>query len=132
MVVIVIVGILSATALPSFLSQTEKAKASEAKVGGSTAAKTIMASYLEDPAVLTSATNGLAVKTADGGLCPDNTNDFTYTCTATGSDVQIESLLNKGKYAGKKIFTKLDAATGGDPEICTDETKLGLPACSVS
>ena len=128
MIVIVIVGILSATALPNFLSQTEKAKATEAKVGGSTASKAIMASYLEDP---TATGTALATKTADGGLCPDDTDDFTYACSLTGSKLEISSTLKKGTYSGKKIFTKLDVAIGGDPEICTDETKLGLPACAV-
>ena len=128
MIVIVIVGILSATALPNFLSQTEKAKAAEAKVGGSTATKTIMASYLEDP---TATATALSTKTAAGGLCPDDTDDFTYACSLVSSDLTIESTLKKGTYTGKKIFTKLDVSTGGDPEICTDETKLGLPACTL-
>ena len=45
MIVIVIVGILSAVALPNFLSQTDKAKATEAKTVASSYLKQIYAAY---------------------------------------------------------------------------------------
>lgn len=47
LVVIIIIGILSAIALPSFLNQTAKARASEAKVNLSTINRTQQAYYLE-------------------------------------------------------------------------------------
>ncbi len=47
MIVIVIVGILSAVALPNFLSQTDKAKATEAKSVSSSYLKQIYAAYQE-------------------------------------------------------------------------------------
>ena len=48
MIVIAIVGILSAVALPNFLSQTDKAKATEAKTNLATTLKAAHAKFLED------------------------------------------------------------------------------------
>ncbi|MDC0316079.1 type II secretion system GspH family protein, partial [Synechococcus sp. AH-551-G15] len=48
LVVVTIVGILSAVALPSFLSQTDKAKATEAKTMISATLKQGQAKWLED------------------------------------------------------------------------------------
>merc|ERR1719379_2523917 len=51
MIVIGIVGILSAVALPNFLSQTNKARATEAQSQISAAFKNATALYLENPSV---------------------------------------------------------------------------------
>jgi len=127
MIVIVIVGVLSSVALPNFLSQTEKAKATEAKTAGSAAVKTMTAQYLENPALLTS---GAADSVKDGGLCPDETTEFTYACTANAAGTStIEGTIRVGALAGKKIFTKFDAASGGRPTICSDDLKTGVPLC---
>ena len=48
MVVVAIVGILSAVALPSFISQTDKAKATEAKTNIASTLKQGQAKFLED------------------------------------------------------------------------------------
>ena len=48
MVVIVIVGILSAIALPNFLRQTDKAKATEAKQSITSTLKQAQAQFVED------------------------------------------------------------------------------------
>ena len=50
LVVVAIVGILSAIALPNFMSQTDKAKATEAKTHMSSTLKQAHAKYLEDGA----------------------------------------------------------------------------------
>ena len=50
MIVIVIVGILAAVALPNFLNQTDKAKATEAKENISAILKKAQAQYVEDGA----------------------------------------------------------------------------------
>ena len=47
LVVIIIIGILSAIALPSFLNQTSKARASEAKINIATINRTQQSYYLE-------------------------------------------------------------------------------------
>ena len=56
MIVVAIVGILSAVALPNFLSQTDKAKATEAKTNLATTLKAAHAKFLED-GVAPSSTN---------------------------------------------------------------------------
>jgi type IV pilus assembly protein PilA len=131
MIVIVIVGILSAVALPNFLSQSEKAKAVEAKSGGNNAMKSAAALYVEDPARFVSAA-GDAV--ADGGWCPDDTSTFTYTCAgASAGTGSITAEFIAGKYAGGDVTTKFDASAGGKPQICSTDTDvqadLSLPAC---
>jgi type IV pilus assembly protein PilA len=128
MIVIVIVGVLSSVALPNFLSQTEKAKATEAKTAGSAAVKTMSAQYLEDPQTLV---DGALVKVAAGGLCPDDTTEFVYTCAANLTGVStITGTIQKGALKDSTIITKFNAAAGGRPEICSAEAKTGLPACT--
>ena len=93
MTVIVIVGILSAVALPSFLSQTDKAKATEAKSGITAILKQAQSGYLEDgvaPATaIADMTSQYGAPANDvqkfnyGGAWADGTN--TYTVTATGN-----------------------------------------------
>ncbi|WP_413442568.1 type IV pilin protein [Synechococcus sp. MIT S1220] len=82
MIVIVIVGILSAVALPNFLSQTGKAKLTEPQGKLSAAFKQAQAVWVEDGNFdnITCESIGLATK-ADGtdaaGTCTDG--DWTYT-----------------------------------------------------
>ena len=74
MIVIVIVGILSAIALPNFLNQTAKAKATEAKSQMSAMFKNGSASYTE----------GSITTAADVcSTAPGPQTLFTYTCTGT-------------------------------------------------
>jgi prepilin-type N-terminal cleavage/methylation domain-containing protein len=72
LVVIIIIGILSAIALPSFLNQANKAKQSEAKQYISSLNKGQQAYYAENSAFASDATTlGLGIKTA--------TNNYTYS-----------------------------------------------------
>lgn len=77
LIVVAIIGILSAVALPQFMSQTKKAAATEGTQQASSIAKQASAYYLEqgslgkvDPSCATYA----------GALLTDNTN-FTYACS---------------------------------------------------
>tara|TARA_B100001939_G_scaffold282448_1_gene251493 strand:+ start:2139 stop:2822 length:684 start_codon:yes stop_codon:yes gene_type:complete len=72
MVVIVIVGILSSVALPQFLSQSEKAKATEAKSNSSAIFKNAAANYQEG--LVEDGTSACASKPLD------NSTKFNYTC----------------------------------------------------
>ena len=80
MIVIVIVGILSAVALPNFLSQTDKAKATEAKTVSSAYLKQIYAAYQE---------GGLSAEGSALGTgsipCPNETRYFTFQCPSPES-----------------------------------------------
>ena len=101
MIVIVIVGILSAVALPNFLSQTDKAKTTEAE--------SLSKAFLTDYHIATlesadAATAALAAQ-ADGGACPPDTTNWAFTCTA-GQIVGTP----QGFAAGKTITSTVDSA----------------------
>ena len=96
LVVIIIIGILSAIALPSFLNQANKAKQSEAKQYLSSIAKGQQAYYAETGAFVTAVADigklGLGIRTA--------TSNYTY-----------EVGVNKSDKGGANAWTK-DAITG--------------------
>ena len=76
MIVIVIVGILSAVALPNFLNQTTKAKTTEAK--------TLSSAYLKQyhAESMVGSTQASAFAASD---CPAATDNFTFDCETAGS-----------------------------------------------
>jgi type IV pilus assembly protein PilA len=80
MIVIVIVGILSAVALPNFLKQTGKAKLTEAEGKVSAAFKQAQSIWIEQG-------NFNGVTCADVGItgASGEENDWTYTCTPLGT-----------------------------------------------
>ena len=113
MIVIVIVGVLSAVALPNFLSQTDKAKATEAKSGITAILKQAQAGYLEDG---TAPVTAIADMTASYGAPADGVQKFdytsawddpsnTYTVTATGN-------ANDDNLDGDTIIGCIDMDTG--------------------
>lgn len=113
MIVIVIVGVLSAVALPNFLSQTDKAKATEAKSGITAILKQAQAGYLEDGADPETA---IADMTASYGAPANDVQKFnytsawndgtnTYTVTATGN-------ANDDNLTGDTIIGCIDMDTG--------------------
>ena len=79
LIVVVIVGILSAVALPQFFSQTKKAAATEGTQQASAIAKQAAAYYLEQGTLGT--VDGDCSDYA-GTIKDDNTN-FTYACSGT-------------------------------------------------
>jgi type IV pilus assembly protein PilA len=114
MIVIVIVGILSAVALPNFLSQTEKAKGTEAKSKISAFLKQGHAEWQE--AGSTTETKDLTDADANG--------KFTYAATSPAADADpaIFSVIASAKTGetagadaslqGKKIFGCVNLQTG--------------------
>jgi len=77
MIVIVIVGILSAVALPNFLSQTERAKTTEAEA----LSKAFLSDY--HIATLESTTAATAsLEDQPNGSCPLDTSNWQFACTA--------------------------------------------------
>ncbi|UNU22896.1 type IV pilin-like G/H family protein [Microcoleus vaginatus] len=76
LVVIIIIGILSAIALPSFLNQANKAKQSEAKQYAGSMNRAQQAKYAEDGAFVAAVEGlGIGIKT--------QTSNYTYTITNT-------------------------------------------------
>ena len=91
MVVVVIVGILSAVALPNFLKQTDKAKATEAKQNITSTLKQAQAQFVEDgtaPKTTAKDMNELYGTPTDGATLFNYTGAWSkpvYTITATGN-----------------------------------------------
>ena len=77
MIVIVIVGILSAVALPNFLSQTDRAKATEAQAQ----AKAYLTSYHIATLEGGSATATAITDVSAGGSCPEDTATWVFDCS---------------------------------------------------
>ena len=117
MIVVVIVGILSAVALPNFLSQTDKAKATEASSKISALLKEAYAEYQFDGVVSD-------VTTAMGGSATtaSATGNFTYTYPGV-TDTTIFNVLAKGNdndtaLKDKLMYGCIDLAKG-DPDVST-------------
>ena len=85
MIVIVIVGILSAVAIPNFLNQTKKAKMTEAHSAISAGLKQASALFVEGD--LSSSTT-----CADVGLIAASYPKWTFTCTGTGTGMTISAV----------------------------------------
>ena len=101
MVVIVIVGVLSAVALPNFLKQTDKAKATEAKQNITSTLKQAQAQFIEDgtsPKTTANDMNELYGTPTDGATLFNYSGAWSkpvYTITATGNATD-EGLTGKG------------------------------------
>jgi type IV pilus assembly protein PilA len=117
LVVIVIIGILTAIALPSFLNQTAKAKQSEAKQNVSSVIKA-QQSFRTENAVFTTAFNDLALGTLRGAAGDvSSTTVFNYTLlsaipanevsiTADTNDIAVKA------YSGRTQVDNVAAAAG--------------------
>ncbi|MBE9078728.1 type IV pilin-like G/H family protein [Romeria aff. gracilis LEGE 07310] len=111
LVVIIIIGILSAIALPSFLNQANKAKQSEGKTYVGSMNRAQQAYFLENGAFTDSVdTLGLGVNT--------RTNNYTYAIPTDAADLATQALNGATptsaalkSYAGG---VKLGTATGGN------------------
>ena len=106
MIVIVIVGILSAIALPNFLNNTTKAKATEAKTKMSAILKEAHAEYQLDGKVSTAATAAAAQ------AAQNDSDNFTYAAVANGTKVNdVTASANPAPGGDGSLFT----AAGGNP-----------------
>jgi len=126
LVVIIIIGILSAIALPSFLNQANKAKQSEAKQYIASINKGQQAYYAENGTMITEdiaediGKLGLGIKTATG--------NYTYAIeentggNANGANAYTQNAANGLKYyAGLVYLTQADGALTSQTAICESE-----------
>ncbi|NDJ17591.1 type IV pilin-like G/H family protein [Myxacorys almedinensis] len=132
LVVIIIIGILSAIALPSFLNQANKAKQSESKTYIGSMNRAQQAFYLEKNAFVSAATDfgklGLGVATetanykyttADGGAAPPAVANLANTVVATAPLKTYAGGVSVGNIAATSEATTLaslceaDAAKSG-------------------
>lgn len=131
MIVIVIVGILMAIALPNFLNQTAKAKMGEAKTLSNASLKEAQAAWIE------SGTTGMGTWDDDQptGSCPVDTTNFGFTCkfdaaagtgdTATPPIATVTALGKdaSGSLKDENIIAQINLETG---RTCTYST-TGTP-----
>jgi len=112
MVVVAIVGILSAVALPNFLSQTDKAKATEAKTQITSILKQAHAKYLEDGVAPVVA---IGTMTTNYGAPANDTTLFNYATTApTWAD---------------PVYTVMATANGNDGGLGTGDDAKKIQGC---
>ena len=108
MIVVVIVGILSALALPNFLSQSDKAKITEAQQQNSAYLKQAFAEYQFD--------GGLSID--EDALCPATTSYWTYTCNNIAQSAPTITIIATGEagagstLSGPTLTSSIDTATG--------------------
>merc|ERR1712176_1030416 len=121
MIVIVIVGILSSVALPNFLSQSNKAKGTEAKTQASALLKSAASLYSEGGLNIIAVdlgddTNGVADNTVGGVICTgiggpeDTTTNFDYKCE-TSDD--IDGGTTTATDPGMTVYAKANANDSG-------------------
>jgi type IV pilus assembly protein PilA len=117
MVVIVIVAILSAVALPNFLKQTDKAKATEAKTSISAILKQAQAGFVEDGASPATEATTPTMQAKYGAPAP-GVQKFDYTATVAGTapdlyyNVVATGNNTDGNLKGKKMYGCVAMATG--------------------
>ena len=119
MIVIVIVGVLSAVALPNFLSQTNKAKGTEARSQLSSIIKGASASYLEggDDKIdedITASTDNADNPCSLWGSPNDDLTNFNYTCAFTTPDLTVTATgnSNDSNLEDAVIIHDIDLTTG--------------------
>jgi type IV pilus assembly protein PilA len=120
LVVIIIIGILSAIALPSFINQAAKAKQTEAKTTVNSINKAQQTRRIEEGTFAT------AVTSLGVGLTTTGTAnyDYTLTATATGTSATIVAFAkdpNSVKGYGGGVFI---TATGDAPSIICQTTAV--------
>lgn len=141
LVVIIIIGILSAIALPSFLNQANKARASEAKTYAGSVNRAQQAYFLESNAFATAQTDfnklQLGIKTQTENYTYNlNTFDGTQGASIKAVPTTTATAVLKG-YAGfVTVGSTGTAATGEATTIATlTETLLpilnGVPAAVI-
>jgi type IV pilus assembly protein PilA len=108
MVVIVIVGILCAVALPNFLSQSAKAKGTEAKSTIASIIKSAQAEYHTEGA------GGVTTDCEALGGPADDVQNFNYECTKAGDVFTVKATANGNDTAieGETVAQTIDFATG--------------------
>ena len=128
MIVIVIVGILSAVALPNFLSQTDKAKATEAKTQAASLLKQVTVDSLGSN--ITGAV-GIANTAATGSVAvASGAGDWEYYLTGTtGGGVVLVTAAAKstGNAAGSTpVYGCANPSTGA---TTVDQTATAITNC---
>lgn len=122
MIVVAIIGILAAVAVPAYQSYTVKAKFSEVVLGtaGIKTAVEICAQDLGTVTGCTDASNGIAAVAASGRIASIATTNgvITATAAATGGLSGQTYILTPTFLAGKVTWAKSGTCTTVSPAIC--------------
>lgn len=129
LVVIIIIGILSAIALPSFLNQANKAKQSEAKQYIASLNKGQQAYYAENSGFITAVGDvgklGLGIKTATANY----TYDLAEYAGQSGADAFTSSAAaGLRKYVGVVFLTDSSGALTSQTILCESTATGGTGA----
>lgn len=108
LVVIIIIGILSAIALPSFLNQASKGRQSEAKISVSAVARAEQAYYLENSAFVTDVKE---IGKLGIGL-PGTTVNYKYSLSPIGTAPDIKGVAIIAKPNGNNSIKGYISAVG--------------------
>lgn len=112
MIVIVIVGILSAIALPNFLSQSDKAKATEAKQQSSSYLKQVYAAYQEGGTTAANAAEGTGSIPCPLATVAATDKFFSYTCDPSAASITATGTAKSGSLSGKAMTSSVNLTTG--------------------
>ena len=120
LVVVAIVGILSAVALPNFLSQTDKAKATEAKTHLASTLKQAHAKFLEDGAAPES---NITNMNTNYGTPTNGTTKFNYEQISWSSPVWMIKAVGNSNDSGLEN-KELDGCVNFDTGIVDIQSQL--------
>ena len=120
MVVVAIVGILSAIALPNFLAQTDKAKATEAKTHMASTLKQAHAKFLEDGAAPESSNTNM---NSTYGTPADGDTKFDYEQVSWSSPVWTIKAVGNSTDSGLEN-KELDGCVNFNTGIVDIQTEL--------
>ena len=120
LVVVAIVGILSAVALPNFLSQTDKAKATEAKTNIASTLKQAHAKFLEDGVAPVSA---IADMNSNYGTPTNGSTKFDYEQVSWSTPVWTIKAVGNSNDSGLED-KELDACVNFNTGIIDIQSQL--------
>ncbi|MFM2174454.1 MAG: hypothetical protein RLZZ54_2381 [Cyanobacteriota bacterium] len=112
MIVIVIVGILSAIALPNFLSQSDKAKATEAKQQSSSYLKQVYAAYQEGGTTTANSAEGTGSIPCPLATVAVTDKFFAYECDPSAASIKATGTAKSGSLNGKAMTSSVNLTTG--------------------
>jgi type IV pilus assembly protein PilA len=131
LVVIVIIGILTAIALPTFLNETAKAKQTEGKQNVISINKAQIARRAQEQTFTTSF-DILAISSVTGAGAVGNTTNYTYTLASTATDSATVTLQAKdGSIKGYSgAVTRMTNTAGQSimPTVICEATSVGTSA----
>lgn len=128
LVVVLIIGILSAVALPQYQKSVERSRSAEAITNGRVLLESTNRALDERPNEAPVTKDSLDVKISGGSWTGNNvykTKDFTYTLQADG--IQIGRALSGGSYT-LKLYNNNAGANSGQ-RTCTPQGDEGRELC---